>query len=85
LYEEVKDIGMIPIQHTCGRCEDIIEDIIETARQRGTSVQPTNDIVSMQKKYGHKFLFEEVSILMELISRMDATPEERIAEVQPLF
>lgn len=54
LYDAVRDIGMIPIQHTCGRAEALIEDFIEIGVAGWTSVQPTNDIVSLLEKYGDK-------------------------------
>jgi uroporphyrinogen-III decarboxylase len=54
LYDAVRNLGMIPIQHTCGRAEDIIEDMIEIGVAGWSSVQPTNDIPALLKKYGDK-------------------------------
>lgn len=57
LNDAVRELGMIPVQHTCGYCEQVVEDFIETGAEVWTSVQPTNDIVSLQKKYGDRFVF----------------------------
>ena len=48
------NLGIIPLQHTCGRAEDYIEGYIETNAAAWTLVQPRNDIVSALKKYGDK-------------------------------
>lgn len=50
----VWQLGMIPVQHTCGRAEDLIEDFIETGVVGWSSVQPSNDIAGLLDKYGGK-------------------------------
>lgn len=54
-YDAVKAYGIKPIQHTCGYAQDLIEDFIEIGAVAWTPVQPTNDIVGLQKKYGDRF------------------------------
>lgn len=49
-----RDLGIIPIQHTCGKAEAFVEDWIETGAQCWTSVQPTNDIEGILQKHGDK-------------------------------
>lgn len=85
LYDAVKELGMIPIQHTCGYCENIVEDFIDTGMAAWTSVQPTNDIVAMQKKYSDKLVFMGGFDTNGAPSRPDATLEERIKEVHRCF
>jgi hypothetical protein len=58
LVDTIKNCGMIPVQHTCGRAEDIVEDIIEIGAAAWNSVQPRNDITGLLKKYGSKFCFD---------------------------
>lgn len=53
-YDAVKAYDMVPVQHTCGYAQDIIEDFIEIGAAAWTPVQPTNDIVGIQEKYGDK-------------------------------
>lgn len=54
LNDAIKDLGMLPIQHCCGKCEDIIPDFIDEGAVAWTSAQPMNDIVAIQKEYGDK-------------------------------
>ncbi len=54
LNDAVKEYGMEPIMHTCGKCEDIIEDFIEEGAVAWSSAQPVNDIKAIQKKYGSR-------------------------------
>ena len=54
LNEAVKDLGMIPIYHCCGKAESLIEDFIETGAEAWTSVQPSNDIEYLLKEYGDR-------------------------------
>lgn len=52
LYDAAGSFGMIPIQHTCGHAEILIEDFIEAGARGWTSVQPVNDISDLLLKYG---------------------------------
>jgi uroporphyrinogen-III decarboxylase len=58
MVDTIKNCGMIPIQHTCGRAEDIIEDMVEIGIDAWNSVQPRNDIAGLLKKYGDKICIE---------------------------
>lgn len=85
LNDAVRELGMIPVQHTCGYCEPLIEDIIETGAAVWTSVQPTNDIAGMQKKYGDKIVLMGGFDTNGAAGAADATLETRIAEVHRCF
>lgn len=54
INDAAKSYGMIPVQHTCGKADALIEDFIDTGAAAWTSVQPTNDIIGILKKYGDK-------------------------------
>ena len=54
MYKAIRELGIIPVQHTCGKCDLFIEDFIEIGVQCWTSVQPTNDIEGMLQKYGNR-------------------------------
>lgn len=58
LYDACWDLGMIPIQHTCGKAESIVEDIMEAGAAAWSSVQPTNDIAGILDMYGDRFCIE---------------------------
>lgn len=81
LHKAVRELGMIPVQHTCGYCEPLIEDMIETGAAGWTAIQPTNDIVSMQQKYGDKFIFMGGYNSNGEPGLADATMETKINEI----
>lgn len=81
LHAAVRELGMIPIQHTCGLCESLIEDIIDTGAAAWTSVQPINDIVGLLEKYGDRIVLIGGYNANGAPGRVDATTEERLAEV----
>lgn len=81
LCAAVRELGMIPIQHTCGRCESLIEDIIDTGAAAWSSVQPINDIVRLQKEYGDKIAIIGGYNSNGAPGRVDAPIEEMLAEV----
>jgi hypothetical protein len=51
-----KDIGIIPIQHTCGKADLIVEDMIEEGCEAWHCVQAQNDIEGIIQKYGDRFV-----------------------------
>jgi hypothetical protein len=54
LNDAIKEYGMLPIIHCCGKCEDIVGDFIDEGAVAWSSAQPMNDIVGIQKKYGRR-------------------------------
>lgn len=55
INKAVREMGMIPIQHTCGKADSLVKDFIETGVAAWTSVQPSNDICGILEKYGDRF------------------------------
>ncbi|MBP2662063.1 MAG: hypothetical protein H6Q71_11 [Firmicutes bacterium] len=85
LNDAVRELGMLPLYHCCGRAEALIEDFIETGAQGWTSVQPCNDIVSLLKNYG-----SQIAIIGGFDSNgrpgmTDASEEEVRGEVRRCF
>lgn len=79
--DAVKELDMIPIQHTCGYCQDMVEDFIEVGAQAWTSVQPTNDIEMLCEKYGDRMAFIGGFNTNGRPGQPNATEEEREAEI----
>ena len=52
LNDAVKAYGMIPVMHTCGKCEEIVPDFIDEGAQAWSAAQPSNDIAKILEKYG---------------------------------
>jgi uroporphyrinogen-III decarboxylase len=85
LNDAVINLGMIPVQHTCGHAEMCVEDYIETNAAGWNTVQVSNDIVSLLENYGDKFTFEGGFDSNGRPGQPDATMEEVIAEVERCF
>lgn len=85
LYDAVKELGMIPLQHTCGNAQMLIEDFIEIGVAGWTSLQPTNDIVQMQKNYGDKIVFIGGFDSNGKVAAPDTPIEDVLAEVHRVF
>jgi hypothetical protein len=85
LNDAVKNLGMIPIQHTCGFAETCIEDYIETGADCWDSIQPSNDIAKLLDKYGDRICLEGGFDSNGKAGRPDATVEDIVAEVERCF
>jgi hypothetical protein len=85
LYKRCRELGILPLQHTCGKAEILVEDMIEIGVASWSSVQPTNDIVGLLKKYGDKIAFEGGYNTNGPPARPDASPEEIEAEVNRCY
>ena len=51
-----KELGIIPVQHTCGKADVIVQDMIDEGNDGWHAVQATNEIESIIEKYGDKFV-----------------------------
>lgn len=82
LNEAVVGNGIIPIMHTCGKCEEIIPDFIDEGAVAWSSAQPMNNIVEIQKKYGDKITVIGGFDSNGKPGRQEASDEEVAAEVK---
>lgn len=55
INDAARAYGMIPVQHTCGKSDLVVEDMIETGAAAWTAVQPMNDIRGILEKNGDRF------------------------------
>jgi hypothetical protein len=85
LNDAVKNLGMFPVQHTCGHAELCVEDFIETGAAAWHSVQPRNDIAKLLEKYGDRFCFEGGFDTIGKPGHPSASVEEVVAEVERCF
>ena len=74
--DAVKDMGVIPNQHICGKCEDIIPDVIEEGAAAWEICQPENDLLTLQAKYGDKLAFVGCYDMKGEFAYRDVTEEE---------
>jgi hypothetical protein len=85
LNDGIKNLGMIPVQHTCGHAELCVEDYIETGAAAWNSVQPSNDIARILDKHGDRFTLEGGYDSTGKPGYPDATIEEVVAETDRCF
>ncbi len=78
-------LGMIPQQHCCGYCTDLIEDFIDEGSAVWQAAQPSNDLAAIIEKYGDKISVTGGYDTQGRPGAFDATPEEIIAEVDRCF
>lgn len=55
---EIRQMGMYPIYHCCGKAEALVEDFIDCGWAAWSSVQTSNDICTLIEQYGHQIGFE---------------------------
>jgi hypothetical protein len=85
LNKAVQELGMIPIQHTCGHAELCVDDYVETGAAGWNTVQPTNDIAAILDKYQGNFCIEGGFDSNGKPGRPDSTIPEVAAEVERCF
>ncbi|MDR0388534.1 MAG: hypothetical protein LBH73_00510 [Spirochaetaceae bacterium] len=85
ICDAVKNLGMIPVQHTCGYAETCIEDYIETGAASWNTVQPSNDIAGLLDRYGDRISLEGGFDSTGKPGRPDASIEEVVVEVERCF
>jgi hypothetical protein len=85
LNDAVRNLGMIPIQHTCGHAELCVEDYIETGADAWNAVQSSNDIAAILDRYGDKFCIEGGFNSNGKAGHPDATVNDVVAEVERCF
>jgi hypothetical protein len=56
-FDAVRDMGVIPNMHVCGKCEILVPDFQEEGVQAWEICQPENDLVGLQKTLGSKMAF----------------------------
>ena len=84
-YQAIWDAGAIPMQHTCGYAQPLVELMIESGCAGWSSVQPCNDITALLGAYGDRFAFVGGFDSVGAPSLPDATDETITAEVERCF
>jgi uroporphyrinogen-III decarboxylase len=56
IVKECKELDIIPIQHTCGKADLIVQEMIDEGNHGWNAVQSTNDIETIIEKHGDEFV-----------------------------
>ena len=81
MNDAARDLGIIPIIHICGKCEEVIPDVIEEGSQAWQSAQPMNDLERIIETYGDRFSVLGGFNTQGHVALPESTDEEIIAEV----
>ncbi|MCL1804196.1 MAG: hypothetical protein FWG30_11305 [Eubacteriaceae bacterium] len=55
MCQAARELGIIPIQHTCGKADSLVEDMIEEGCAAWHAVQATNEIEGIIESHGDEF------------------------------
>lgn len=80
IVEAVTSRGVIFSQHTCGKCEKIIEDYVEMGAKVWSSAQISNDLEEIMDKYKGRLIVEGGWDSSGPASYIGASTEEVVAE-----
>jgi len=56
MCDAAKELGMIPVQHTCGRADLLVQDMIDEGCHGWDAVQSQNDLVGIIEEHGDHFV-----------------------------
>ena len=85
MNDAAEAMGIIPLVHVCGKCESIIEDLIDEGSRAWQAAQPQNDIAGIIERYGDRFSVIGGYDSQGRAGAPDVTDEEIIAEVDRCF
>lgn len=57
IYDAIHECGMMVMQHSCGKVENLVPDMIEMGADMWQSCQSCNDLARLKKEYGKKITF----------------------------
>ena len=72
----VRDMGVIPNIHICGKCDAIIPDVVDEGAACWEVCQPENDLLRLQAELGDKLAFIGGYDMKGELSYRDASEEE---------
>ena len=82
IYDCMKRLGVMINQHSCGKIDSIVGDIVEMGADMLNPLQPCNDLARMKRLYGDKLCFIGGIDSQFVLSRPGVTPDEVEAEVK---
>ena len=82
IYDFCIKNGIMVNQHSCGKIESVVGDMIEMGATSWNPCQPCNDLAGLKKKYGGRLTFIGGIDSQFVLSKPGATPEEVDAEVR---
>ena len=79
------DRGYLCVHHNCGHFEAFLDDVVDMGYKAWEPAQASNDIVSLKKKYGNKFMICGGFDPLPFLPHMNATEEQIRGAVKKLL
>ena len=57
IYDAIHECGMMVMQHSCGKVESLVPDMVEMGAEMWQSCQSCNDLARLKEEYGDKITF----------------------------
>jgi hypothetical protein len=82
IYDCIKGRGILVNQHSCGRIEAVVGDMVEMGADIWNPCQPCNDLARLKRAFGDRITFCGGLDSQFVLGRPGATPGEVRAEVR---
>ena len=82
IYDCAKSLGIIINQHSCGKIESILGDVVEMGANVWNPCQPCNNLAALKKMYGDKICFCGGIDSQFVLDNPKATVDDVIGEVK---
>ncbi|MBP3333983.1 MAG: hypothetical protein J6M35_08065 [Clostridia bacterium] len=82
IYDCAKSLGIIINQHSCGKIESVLGDMIEMGADCWNPCQPCNDLARLKKEYGSQICFIGGVDSQFVLDNPQATPDDVVTEVK---
>lgn len=82
ILQYAKSLGIIVNQHSCGKIESIIPDLIEMGADIWNPCQPCNDLAKLKKLYGDQISFCGGIDSQFVLANPQATVQDVVTEVK---
>ena len=82
IYDCMKRLGVIINQHSCGKIESLVGDIVKMGANILNPCQPCNDLAYLKKRYGDRLCFAGGIDSQFVLNRPGVTIEEVAEEVK---
>lgn len=82
IYDAVHECGMMVMQHSCGRVEALVPDMVEMGAEMWQSCQSCNDLAALKRDYGDKITFVGALDDQKVLDLPEVTEEQIEREVR---
>ena len=82
IYARMKELGILIDQHSCGKIEAVLGDMVEMGADVWNPCQPCNDLAGLKQRYGDRIAFCGGIDSQFVLGRPGVTPDEVRVEVR---